>query len=225
MKITTKLIILISALFISSCATIPKQAPSLSEELGIKINSLEKSHINLLHSFFNQKRELVDEFIVKEWVPAFTEEFFTNKTIKDAWEEIASSNNKEDRTKFLTMLTPKLQNKINSKRIELIKPLDDLERELEFKIRNEYNIARSINNSITGFLYSASKVDENRKRYLEMLGVTDDKIDNALSKTDNFVNQLVKQGNVTLEKEQQIESYLKQLEELNKSLNTNPLNP
>ncbi|MCK5823564.1 MAG: hypothetical protein KAG95_06145 [Bacteroidales bacterium] len=225
MKITTKLIILISALFISSCATIPKQAPSLSEELGIKINSLEKSHINLLHSFFNQKREIVDEFIIKEWVPAFTEEFFTNQTIKDAWEEIVSSNNKEDRTKFLTMLTPKLQNKINSKRIELIKPLDNLERELEYKIRNEYNIARSINNSLTGFLYSASKVDENRKRYLEMLGVTDEKIDNALSKTDSLVNQLVKHGNVALEKEQQIESYLKQLEEINKNLNNNPLNP
>ncbi|MBE9469311.1 MAG: hypothetical protein IMY72_13470 [Bacteroidetes bacterium] len=224
MKTTTKLLFIFSVFLICSCATIPKQAPSLSEELGIKINSLEKSHINLLHSFFNQKRKVVDEFIVKEWVPAFTEEFFTNQTIKDAWEEIASSSNKEDRTKFLTMLTPKLQNKINSKRIELIKPLDDLERELEHKIRNEYNIARSINNSLTGFLYSASKVDENRKRYLEMLGVSDDKINNTLSKTDNLVNQLVKQGNVALEKEQQIEAYLKQLKKINTDLNTNPLN-
>ena len=225
MKIKTKFIILISVLFLYSCATIPKQAPSLSEELGIKINSLEKSHINLLHSFFNQKREIVDEFIVKEWVPVFTKEFFNTPTIKEAWEEIVSSNNKEDRTKFLILLTPKLQKKINSKRIELIKPLDDLERDLEFKIRNEYNIAKSINNSLTSFLYSASKVDENRTRYLEMLGVTDEKIDNTLSKTDSLINQLVKSGNTALDKENQMESYLKQIKEIKKNLNNNPLNP
>ena len=87
------------------------------------------------HSFFDQKRAKVDEFISKEWIPTFASNFFDNQTIQETWDEIVSSNSKEDRLKFIIMLGPKLQEQINQKRLELIKPLDELENEIEYKIR------------------------------------------------------------------------------------------
>jgi hypothetical protein len=213
--------LLLVTLVFGSCATIPHQAPALSEELGIKINSIEKSHIKLLTIFFNQKRELVDAFIVKEWIPIFAKEFFSDPIISSAWDEIVSSNSKEDRLQFIIQLGPKLQTRINQKRLELIQPLDDLQKEFESQILNEYNIAKSINNSLTSYLYSASKVDESRTKYMDMLGITDGKIDAALNKTDSIVNQLVELGNTALDKETQIKSYLTQIESIKEKLNTN----
>ena len=102
--------------------------------------------------------------------------------------------------------------------------MDDLEKEIEYKIRNEYEVARSINNSITSFLYSASKVDENRSRYLKMLGITDEVIDSTLNKTDEVVNQLVTAGETVLSKEDKAKSYIERIISLKVLLNSNTKN-
>lgn len=222
-NIIRKVLMLPIVLGMLSCASIPKQAPELSEELGIKISSIEKSHLALLHFFFAQKRELVDEFIIKEWTPVFAREFFNNTEINAAWNAIVASGNTEDRLKFIVLLGPKLQGQINKKRLELIKPLDDLERAMENSIREEYDIARGINNSITSFLYSASKVDENRSRYMKMLGVKEEKVDEALNKTDEIVGKLVQIGGTVLEKEKQANEYLEKIKEIKNKLSGNNL--
>jgi hypothetical protein len=54
-----------------------------------------------------------------------------------------------------------------------------------------------------------------------MLGVTDEKIDAALTKTDSIVNQLVEFGNIALDKETQIKSYLTQIQSIKEKLNPN----
>jgi hypothetical protein len=219
LKITKIFIVIIVSVFIAGCATIPKQSAQLSEELGYKLNKIEHSHILLLHNFFNQKREIVDDFIVKLWIPKFSENFFSNPTIEKTWNEIVSSGNKEDRLKFITLLGPKLLSQIENKRQELIKPLDILESDIEQKILNEYNAAKSINNSLTSFLYSAAKVDENRSRYLEMIGVTDTKIGEAINNTDQIVTDLIKGGETTLDNLGKVNSYLSKLEEIKNKIN------
>jgi hypothetical protein len=127
------------------------------------------------------------------------------------WDTIVSNNSKQDRLKFIVSTGPKLQEKINSKRLELIKPLDDLERRIEQKIRGEYTQARAINNTLTSFLLSASKVAENRSRYMEMVGVTDDQIGKAIDKTDNAVSDLL---NKTKDAQEKIDAGKKYLEQI-----------
>lgn len=180
-----------SILLISGCATIPSEAPQLSGELGKRISAIERSNITLLHKFFDLKRNEVDKFIEKEWTPIFAKNFFSEPKIQKMWETIVTENNPADRLKFLIITGPKLQKKINRKRLELIKPLDKWERLIERKIRTEFRQARSINNSITSFLISASKVEENRNRYLNMIGITDDKIGALIDGVDETVGNLV----------------------------------
>ena len=156
-KVTT-LSVLIA---VTGCVSIPSEAPELSVELGKRIAAIEDR-------FFDQKRKEVDKFIEEEWVPEFANHFFSNKTISDAWETIVSEDDKKQRLLFLVKTGPRLIKKINEKRLELIQPLDALERRIELKIREEYTQARAINNSITSFLLSASKVADNRNRYLQM---------------------------------------------------------
>ena len=209
-----------SVLFLGivGCATIPPEAPELSLELGNRISAIEDSNITLLHRFFDQKRKEVDKFVENEWVPTFAEEFFSNPKISKAWNTIVREDDKNQRLKFICKTGPKLQEKINNKRLELIKPLDDLERRIEKKIRDEYEQARAMNNSITSFLLSASKVAENRNRYLGMVGVTDEQIGKIIDKTDDAVSDLLKKTKDAQEKIDAAEVFFNKLRSIRDAL-------
>jgi hypothetical protein len=126
-------VLLISLLFIG-CVSIPPEAPQLSTELGKRITAIETANIKLLNKFFEQKRKEVDKFIIEEWTPLFAQKLFSNPKVSKLWEKIVRKNNKQDRLMFLIKFGPKLQQKINEKRLELIIPLEQLERSIENKI-------------------------------------------------------------------------------------------
>lgn len=198
----------------SGCASIPSEAPELSGELGRRISAIETANMNLLHRFFDLKRDEVDRFIEEEWTPEFAKNLFSEPAIKKAWETIVSENDQNERLQFLLHTGPVLQKRINQKRLEMIRPLDDLERGLEQKIRNEYTQARSINNTITSFLASASKVAENRQRYLDMVGVTDEDIGKVIDGVGDTVSGLLTTGENAGNKITKVEDYLKKMKEL-----------
>jgi hypothetical protein len=176
---------------LSGCTEIPQEAPELSAELGKRIAAIEESHIALLRKYIDEKRKKVDEFIKTEWTPQFAEAYFQQPKISAVWDQVVASGDKSDRLKLLTLVGPKLQERINLERIKLIKPLDDIEKEIERKLRDEYRQVKAINNSITSYLASASKVAENRDRLLEMIGVEDDRIRKVITDADTAVENLV----------------------------------
>lgn len=205
----------------TNCVSIPKQAPELSDELGHQIKLIQDSHNILLDKYFEQKRTEIDEYINEIWVPAFAKNLFELDYIQKAWVRIVNSDDDTDRVKFLTLVGPEIQRKINEKRGELIGPLNDLERDVKSKIAAEYDTAYSINNTLTSFLYSATKVAENRSRYLEKIGITDDKIESAIDDTSNIVGKLVKSGTKAEESEIKVREYLKKIEEIRNNLKKN----
>ncbi|MBB5321902.1 hypothetical protein [Marinobacter oulmenensis] len=218
MKKMTMVVSLLAIMTLTACASIPPEAPELSSELGTRISELEKSNITLLNRFFDQKRKDVDEFIENEWVPEFANQVFSNQTIADAWDIIVSENDKKQRLLFLVKVGPRLQSKINEKRLELIQPLDDLERRIEGKIRKEYNQARAMNNSITSFLLSASEVSENRNRYLEMAGVNGESLGEIINKTDNAVSDLLGKADDVSNKVTRAEEFIGKVRDIRDSI-------
>lgn len=213
-----QIIIIITFGMFLGCASIPSEAPDLSAELGEKINAIESSHITLIHKFFDQKKDQVDQFIIKEWTPIFAKEFFSDPKVSKIWKEIVRENNEKDRLEFLIRFGPPLQKKITKKRLELIKPLEGLENEIIKKIRTEYVQVRALNNTITSFLVSASKVSENRTRYLEMLGVSDEKINSLIEKADESVSTLVKGAKTVTEKVDKSKAFIKNINDLKNKL-------
>ena len=205
-------------LILSGCASIPPEAPELSAELGNRINAIQDSNLTLLHRFFDLKRTDVDRFIQNEWVATFAEEIFSDPKMQKVWDTIVAENKPADRLRFLVTTGPKLQERINQKRIELIKPLDDIERRIEQEIRNEYAQARAINNSITSFLLSTSKVAENRNRYFEMVGVTDERVGHTIERVNDVVSDLLSSAKKAGDKIARAEDYVKRLREIRDSL-------
>lgn len=202
----------------TGCARMPKEASELSAELGSRISAIQSAHLSLLHTFFEERRRAVDQFIGEVWAPDFENSFLSNPTIDKAWQEIVRSNSKEDRLKFLLMVGPKLQDKINEKRVELMTPLDELERLLERTLNDEYRQAQAINNSITSFLLSASKVAENRDRFLKQLGMTDERVTQVIDNIDGAVGFLQTTAKDIGEKQELAKKYLIRLKEIRETL-------
>lgn len=217
MYLKSILIFSISILFIG-CTSIPPEAPTLSTELGKKISSIENANIKLLNKFFDQKRKEIDRFVVEEWTPLFAKKIFSNPKISKTWDKIVLENNKQDRLLFLIKVGPKLQKKINEKRLELIAPLDELERIIEQQIRQEYNQAKAINNSISSLLLSASEVNKNTDRYLNMVGIRNEKIDNVIDKTDDIISSLLMKSKDAPDKIDQANRFIKKLKSLRDSI-------
>ena len=201
-----------------ACVSIPPEAPELSAQLGNRISAIEQSNLTLLHRYFDRKKQDIDDFIQNEWVPEFANQFFVEPAIANVWDQIVASGNKQDRLKFILKTSPKLQQKINQKRVELIQPLEVLEQRIETKLTAEYAQAKAINNSITGFLLSASKVVENRDRYLEMVGVSSDEITQFIDTTDVIVGDLLKTSQNVEGKVAKGEKYLRKINELRDSI-------
>lgn len=165
----------------------------------------------LVDKYFDEKRNRVDEFVEKEWVPEFAAQFFANQQISNMWNQIVNSGNTADRLQFIITLGPKLQTKINAKRLELIKPLDDVERMIKKQLRDNYDQAKAINNSVTSFLVSAVKVAENQNRYLEMVGVKDEKVAEVIDQVDSAVEELRGKAEQVVEKGEKAELYYQKL--------------
>lgn len=211
----SRIVIWVLLLFgLSACVTIPQESVDLSIELGKRISAIETSHLALVDSYFAVKRERVDRYVTEKWVPEFAEQIFSNKQIAAVWDKVVSSGNKAERLEFILTLGPKLQSRINEKRLELVKPLDDAERMVKRELETNYEQARSINNSVTSFLVSSSKVTENRNRYLEMLGVKDEKVSEILTEVDSAVETLVDKSEKLMSKEEQVKEYLQKFKEL-----------
>ena len=209
-----RLVSLVFITTISGCSNIPAEAPTLSSELGKRIQSLEAANIRLLHSFFDEKRKQIDIFIEHEWLPVFSDQFFRKPKIAQAWNTIVREQDNKQRTKFMIKVGSKLQQAINKKRTELIKPLDALERRLVNTLKAEYAQAKAINNSVTSLLLSASKVTENRNRLLAKAGITEEKISEAIDKTDIIVTKLLTGAKTVEEKTAMAEEYIEKLQEL-----------
>jgi len=180
-----------------SCASIPGEAPILSQELGKQIQELESSHLKLVQTFFNLKRQNVKDYINTVWLPRFAENYFQEEEIASMWQFIVNEGTTEDRLQFILATAPELQNELNNQYQRMIAPLDQLENELELSLKQKYSNTKSINNSLTSFLVSASEIDQNRQRYLNMIGVSDDKISNVIDDTESITSQMLVKANTS----------------------------
>jgi hypothetical protein len=207
-------LILATALISGGCASIPPESPELSVQLGARISSLETAHVRLLQEFFIEKRRRIDEFVQEVWVPIFAQEFFSDSEVDAIWTQVVQSQNPKDRLKFIMLVGPKLQKKINRKRIELIQPLDELEGAIKNKLQSEYEQAKAINNTLSALLYSAAKVEENRKRYLDLIGITDTEVDRFVKETDRAVGELVNAAGSVEDRAKDAEKYREKIKNI-----------
>jgi len=207
-------ILLCAVLGLAGCASIPAEAPELSAQLGSRITAMEVAHRQLLGDFFREKKRRVDEFVQTEWVPVFAGELFKDPKVSRVWDEVVRGGDPAERLRFITTTGPLLQQQINAKRSELIQPLEELEATILGRLKAEYDTMRAINSSLTAFLQSAAQVEQNRKRYLDTIGIAESQVDAFIFETDRAVASLAGTGRSAQDRVRDAEAYKQRIDAL-----------
>jgi hypothetical protein len=202
------------ALLLVGCASIPPEAPELSAELGRRLGAIEASHRALLHAWIDEKEARVEDFLQDRWIPRFARNYFSQPHASALWEQVATEGDAEDRMRYLLTVAPELLAEIDRQRRSMLAPLYALERTVEGRVAAEYDQARAINHTLTTYLVSASEVDEVRRRYLERFGVGDEELAGLLEEADAAVTTLVEKRAEAQEVLREAEDFIARMHEL-----------
>ena len=149
---------------IVGCTSIPSETVELSAELGRQINVARSAHLAAVRSYFGERKNRIDRFVSREWLPVFAENVFNQPTIKAAWLRIVQQGSEKERLDFIVGLGPRLQRRIDGKRTELTQPILEAERLLISEIDAHYQDMTTANATLTSFLASSADLDQTRAR-------------------------------------------------------------
>lgn len=172
----------VAVLCFTACASVPKEAPVLSQELGTRIDETRRAHLALFRSYIELKRAIVDDFVDREWVSEFTEQVFASPAVAGEWERVLRGDDTDERTEFLVGLGKRLTSKIEAKRRELQAPLDEAEEIVVGHLEQHYDQMHIMNLTVTTLLERQAEATEIEARFSEDdLGPLLDKVDELVS--------------------------------------------
>jgi hypothetical protein len=188
----SKLIFLLLAAILSSCATLPKATVDTSVLLEQQISALERNHLKMVDLYFDERESQALEFLNNEWYPMFLDNFFKEDAVVELWEETVNSNNISDRTENVKMLTVVIQENYMEMHDSLFIPIQKMKEEMRIAITEEYRKARTMNAAITNNVASVNDIQEKRKELLSNFvdyESLENKLDEGLNQLDNILDQ------------------------------------
>lgn len=177
-----KISIIFLLVFLFSCATIPKEAVKLNQEVGRSIESSHEAYLNLLNYYFEQRRNKIDN----------TMDRYTESLLSNLKEELPDSVKKIPIDKMGLLLK-----KVYKRRDILHEELEKTRMLLIDKINKKHMKVMNANSSISKILQSNVEVDKKLKetytQSLNFIGL-DLKLDDVTKILDN---QLKEAGKVS----------------------------
>ena len=208
MKNPFTLIFCIVLLTCYACVSVPKESVELSETLGMSIQETQRTHVALLKSFFDEKRDKIDNYLNEVWVPEFANQFYSIPAVQDKWNEICSSGDAQEMSKFTIEVGVRIQKKINDKRDEMIAPLDEAEKLLEEELLAHYSKLQVSNTILTNYLASAANIKDKQVQILNMLGVNEKEYRNTLDAAYGFMGEINNKVDILDEGKEETQDYL-----------------
>jgi hypothetical protein len=184
-------IVVVSGILVTAtgCASVPPAAPQLSANLGGRIQEMHASHIQAVRLYFNAKRAEVDRFVNDEWLPLFAKEVLEQPAIASKIEQLHTGTPPAERVAIIVGLGTRLQAKINAKRLELMRPVEEYELAVVRKLEESYNTTQAINSTLTGLLSATADATKTQQDILSALQAQGP-LDGALAGSEKLVGLL-----------------------------------
>ncbi len=168
-----------------SCASVPGESVTLSEDLTGMIRSAESSHLTLVDEFAAERKTRAEEFLESTWIPTFMETAVRDSRL------LALLSAQPDATKKTTLLTEFSESaakEIARRRASVMDAIDEVRNALRESVTTHYEDMITVNQALTAHLRSAANVTETREQLLASLNVKPesiipiDKVNDILSK-------------------------------------------
>lgn len=185
--------LIVGALFLtfflglSGCATVPKEAVSLSYAIGEDLEELRTGYRKTVQFSFQMIRKGGLYAIENTWTPAFLKEFVDTGGLIDA-----AQNEQFDRVEFWAELAIQ---KIEEQRRSFLDPLQIQEDALLSQIDAAFGRVIRANATVTALVNSVKNVLDLQDKILDEFGVKDlrDTINNGIIDASNFAEEKTKE--------------------------------
>lgn len=198
-----------------ACAQVPKASVELSTTVGRDITTVHKSHRELAKLLFYRMRQDVNRFVDNVYAPyqirsAMENDFNNAKSsqqkdrqssillaINDAFKPDAPEKLQRQVFESMGAMVSIIRDDIESKRKELLKPLDDQEALVLASIDRNYTHIIYGNSIVTGYLASVVKVNDAQSEILNAIGLDTnlyDVVGKKLSSASDTVADLVQKA-------------------------------
>lgn len=177
------------AVVLTACAQVPKESVELSTTVGRDVTTIYKSHRDLAKLLFSRMRQDANRFVDNVYAP-----YQIRSAMENDFKNAKSSQENDRRASLLLAInaafkpdaSEKLQRKvfdsmgamfsiilddIESKRKELLKPLDEQEALVLATIDRNYSQIIYANSIVTGYLASVVKVRDAQNDVLNAMGL------------------------------------------------------
>jgi hypothetical protein len=204
-------VVTVAALFLQgACASIPQAAPELSAQLASRIQESRRAHIDAVRLYMDVRRQQADDFIAREWIPAFANDVLQQPAVASAFDEAARTSDLTLRLEVIVGLGTRLQRQINAKREELMRPLDEAELLITRRLDDHYNEVLAMNSTLTGLLAAGAEATETQARIARHLD-PEGKLPEYLDVADELVRELLQRTEEVDEQQAKIDSLLSRL--------------
>jgi hypothetical protein len=193
---------------VSGCVVIPKETVTLSQTLGSDLKVLHNAHRNIVNIHFEKIKDEINSFVDDVYAP-----YIINYVLKGELKSYKAGNpslfgtielagqkqGKEESENALSEMSDFLnaaRGQIESKRDELISPINTQESQILLAVDQSYENAIYANSTITGYLQSIRKVRGAQQEALSKIGLpgADTLMSNALVKLSDQVDVALKKG-------------------------------
>jgi len=201
-------LLLISVISLCACVSVPKESVELSKNLGMSIEETQRTHLTLLKSFFDAKRDKVNLYVNEVWLPEFSNQLYNIPAVQNEWDRICTSGSSQERREFVVNMGIKIQERVNKKRTELITPLDEAEGLLEDELLLHYHQLQVSNTILTNYLASAAKVKNTQVEILNALGVNEKEYRSTLNAAYTFMGEVNNKVDILDKGKEETQNYL-----------------
>lgn len=146
-----------------ACTTTPKETVELSYTVGRDLAEVHRTYQLLIRTHFDSLRERVNTFVDRQWKPIFLRKFIKKGELVES-AQLPDPNQVLERVDLWATLAI---DRIEQKRQELLKPIDDQESELRESVDDAFTRLALANATITAYLNSKRQVEEVQAKVLE----------------------------------------------------------
>lgn len=206
----------IATSFLAGCASVPPETVELSHTIGRDLGEIHRSHRELAQLHFANVKEDVNEFIDDTYRPALIALTAEEASLVPNITTILERDPGRLPT-YLGAFLNQVDPLVETKRRELLTPIEDQERELLADINAAHSNVQAANAVISGHLASIRSVHEAQSQALEAVGLSNmrERIATTTADVSDGVARLNARG---LEISSEIDDAARQIEAFNEAI-------
>jgi len=188
-------LLLTATLLIGACAEVPKEAVELSTTVGRDLEEVHQAHLALAELHFQRSKDDINAFIDSVYRPGFIAKFAQEAQLARAVRETLE-NEPENLLQGLTDFVMVAHERIESKRMALLAPVEEQEAAVIEEINAAHKQLQAAQAIVTGHLASVRKVHDVQNDLFAKVGLKDlrTKIATKTADVSTRVGELVSKG-------------------------------